>query len=271
MRGEFDELARQAVTARISGRGADQQAHRHQPPGDQLAVLQDAVAKRHVDAPGGEIGRPVVQQQVERDLGIALAKATQQRRHHAPAEAAGRADSQGAARRPAAQLAHLVERLRDLLDARAAMLVEQLPLARELGAARGAQQQARVELGLELLHVAADRRAADAEPLAGLRETPFGRHREEGDHARVAGGEAGGENVVAARAGGGAMIGKQGHGWLEQGCGSPQDVRRAHVVTALRVFSPGRPREPASPLRTGSPGRAHRPCRPSRARCESRR
>jgi hypothetical protein len=85
----------------------------------------------------------------------------------------------------------------DAVHARAAVLEEQLALGRERGAARGAQEQPGVELGLELLHAAAHRRASDAEAFGGAREAAFVDHGDEGDHARIGGGEAGSEGVAA--------------------------------------------------------------------------
>ena len=113
-------------------------------------------------------------------------KSAQEWRDDASAEPGRRADAQVSARRTAAQLAHVVERLHDALHARMTVFVEQFAFARQRRAARGSLEEARVELRFELLHVAAHRRAADAEPVRRLREAAFGGHREERDDARVA-------------------------------------------------------------------------------------
>ncbi len=77
------------------------------------------------------------------------------------------------ARRPAAQIAHAVERRHDALDARLAALVKEFALACERRAAGSAQEQAHFELRLELLHIAANRGAADAEAIARAGEAAF--------------------------------------------------------------------------------------------------
>ena len=64
-----------------------------------------------------------------------------------------------------------------------AVLVEQFAFGGERGAARRAREQARTQLSLQLLHAAADRRAAHAQAVGRAREAAFGGDRDEGHDA----------------------------------------------------------------------------------------
>ena len=197
MSGQRVDAVRQAVRTRVFGRGAQQHLHRNQLFGDHLAVVHAAIAKCHVDAVGNEIGGAVVEHQVEPDVGKLRVKAAQQRRDHLAAEADGGRNAQLAARRAAAQFAHLFHRLHDAVDAGPAVFIKQFALGGQGGAARGAQEQTRIELGFKLLHAAADGGAADAQPLRRLGKTAFVDHRDKGHHAGVGGGKARRQGVAA--------------------------------------------------------------------------
>src|SRR5690349_9605912 len=101
-----------------------------------------------------------------------------------------------AARRSVTEFAHVDERLGDALDTRLTVLVEEFALASERGAAGGSKEQPRIELGLELLYVAADGGAADAQAVAGPGKAAFTGNGKKGNDAGIAGGKAAGERVV---------------------------------------------------------------------------
>src|ERR1700710_2924273 len=95
-----------------------------------------------------------------------------------------------AARRPATQFAHVVERLYDAFNARLAILIKQFAFAGQRRAARGAQKKPCIELRFELLHVAADGGAANAEVVTRLGEATFVGHCEKRNDTGVTCGEA---------------------------------------------------------------------------------
>jgi hypothetical protein len=80
--------------------------------------------------------------------------------------------------------------LNDALDARPAVLVEQLPFVGQGSAPCGAQEQAGIELGFQLLHTAADGGAANAQAFGSLGETAFVDHRDERHDPGICGGKA---------------------------------------------------------------------------------
>src|SRR5690606_8636265 len=118
-----------------------------------------------------------------------------QRCDHLASEAVRCADPQLSARRTLAQVAHLVERAQDPLDAGAAVLVEQFALACDRCGARRAPEQAGAELVLEFPYAAADRGTTDTKPIRGAREAALVGHGDEGDDAGVAGRKTGRQQV----------------------------------------------------------------------------
>src|SRR6185437_3778 len=199
---QFIDMARQAVNPRIGGRRTDDHLHRNQLPRYDSAVLHASIAKRYVDAIGSEIGGAIVQQKFQRDLWIFRVKASQQRRDNLAAEAGRRADEQMAARRPVTQLPHVFQRLGDALHTRLTVLIEEFALARERRTACRAPEKTCVELSLEFLHVATDRRTADAKAIARASEAAFADNGQKRNDARVTGRKSACKRIVGA--GGGA-------------------------------------------------------------------
>jgi hypothetical protein len=103
-------------------------------------VLDATIAKRHVDLLGGEIRRLVVENQIDGDIGVGLAKLRQQRPHDLAPEAHIRADAKHAARRTVTQIEHVVHGVDDMRHALIAVLEETLALAGQMRGSRRAQK-----------------------------------------------------------------------------------------------------------------------------------
>lgn len=106
----------QAVARGVRGRCAHHHLHGRELARDDAAVGEAAVAEAEVDAVGGEIGDPVVEDQFDIDAGMQPVEIGQQRADDPAAEADRRAHAQLPARGPVLQLVHLLHRLHDLLD-----------------------------------------------------------------------------------------------------------------------------------------------------------
>ncbi|MNV21088.1 hypothetical protein D3C71_1120150 [compost metagenome] len=166
--GEVGRHLRHAVPCQVGRRGREHEAERAEAARHELRIDQLAAADGHVDTLGHHVDQPVVEVEVEFDLGKARLERRQDRQQKAVAD--GRqAHAQAAARRGDGVLQHGA-RIAELVEDAAAALMEHRALGREPHLPRGAVEQPHAHLRLEPRHVLAHGRGRDAQVAARPRK-----------------------------------------------------------------------------------------------------